>query len=88
MIRLTKIAYTTKPTQTSQLMRPPQEVYPLFVAVGVGLMASVATIYSTMTRDGSDVLLNKSKRYYWNDTPNQTAQRISRNPFIRDNTRS
>lgn len=74
---------------TVSLMRPPKEVYPLFTAVGAGLVASVVTIYSTFTREGNDVLVDKgNKKYYWDDVPSEEMpQRVSRNPLDPNNTR-
>jgi hypothetical protein len=72
----------------TKAMKPPTEVYPLFLAVGVGLTASAVVGYSTMTREGSDVLVDKNKRkYYWDGVEQKQPERVSRNPFRWSNTR-
>lgn len=72
------------------LTNAPQEVYPLFAAVGVGITAGIVTGYSMLTRPDTDVLVNKrNTKYYWENVPvsNQPVQRVSRNPLSRNNTR-
>ena len=93
MYRLPKTMYSSTPkifprsTLRSPSMRPTVEIYPLFFAIGAGLAVSFAAVYSTFTRSGSDVLVDKgNKRYYWDKKP--VADHISRNPLNLTNRRT
>ena len=72
-------------------MRPPLDVAPLGIAVAIGCGASFVVGYSTLTRDGSDVLVNKDvteSKHYYDGVDARKEAPPTRNPMASERVRS